>query len=69
MCVSTDLADYTFTLYSMLSSHWLGTLFSGFEGQEVNPDWLLALLLLRDYNIPTLFTMIKYVIHLIQVHI
>ncbi|XP_016366289.1 putative protein MSS51 homolog, mitochondrial, partial [Sinocyclocheilus rhinocerous] len=30
----------------------------GFEGQEVNQDWLATLLLLRDYNIPTLFTMI-----------
>ncbi|XDV47983.1 hypothetical protein PO909_017509, partial [Leuciscus waleckii] len=31
----------------------------GFEGQEVNQDWLATLLLLRDYNIPTLFTMIN----------
>ncbi len=64
LCISTDYADYVFKLYSMLklSSHWLLTLFSGFEGQEVNQDWLPTLLLLRDYNIPTLFTMIKYVI-------
>lgn len=64
LCISTDYADYVFKLYSMLklSFHWLLTLFSGFEGQEVNQDWLPTLLLLRDYNIPTLFTMIKYVI-------
>lgn len=31
----------------------------GFDGQEVNQDWLATLLLLRDYNIPTLFTMIS----------
>ncbi|XP_051543387.1 putative protein MSS51 homolog, mitochondrial [Myxocyprinus asiaticus] len=31
----------------------------GFAGQELSEDWLPTLLLLRDYNIPTLFTMIN----------
>ncbi|XP_056306899.1 putative protein MSS51 homolog, mitochondrial [Danio aesculapii] len=31
----------------------------GFDGQEVSQDWLPTLLLLRDYNVPTLFTMIS----------
>lgn len=31
----------------------------GFEGQEVSQDWFPTLLLLRDYNIPTLITMIS----------
>ncbi|XP_056593961.1 putative protein MSS51 homolog, mitochondrial [Triplophysa dalaica] len=30
----------------------------GFDGQEVSEDWLPTLLLLRDFNIPTLFTMV-----------